>query len=165
MQPPPLSNSKTFSKGYLTPISSPSTFPPAPELLWVSQVCLCWTSHITAIFYGVSIQKYIQCGSLGGIVVKNLPANAGDARDTGLIPGSGRFPGVGNITSLQYPCLENSMSRGAWWATVHGTTKSQTQPGTHNVYSSQKAETAQRSINGWWQNVYPWGGAEFSHKK
>ena len=47
-------------------------------------------------------------------MVKNLPANAGDARDAGSIPGSGRFPGVGNGSLLQYSCLENSMDSGAW---------------------------------------------------
>ena len=59
-------------------------------------------------------------------MVKNPPANA-DARDAGLIPGSGRSPGGGNGNSLQYSCLENSMDRGAWKATVHGVAKSQTQ--------------------------------------
>ena len=54
------------------------------------------------------------------LVVKNLPANAGDTRDTGSIHGSGRFPGVGNGTPLQYSCQENSMERGAWQATIHG---------------------------------------------
>ena len=44
----------------------------------------------------------------------------------GLIPGSGRSPGGGNGNPLQYSCLENSMDRGAWWATVHGVAKSQT---------------------------------------
>ena len=53
-------------------------------------------------------------------MVKNLPANAGDG---GLIPGSGRSPGEGNGNPLQYSCLENSMDRGAWWATVHKVTK------------------------------------------
>ena len=53
-------------------------------------------------------------------MVKNLPANA---RAAGLIPGSGRSPGVGKGNLLQYPCLENSMDRGAWLATVHGITK------------------------------------------
>ena len=48
------------------------------------------------------------------LVVKNLPANAGDARNKGLILGLGRFPGVGNGNLLQYSCLENSMDRGAW---------------------------------------------------
>ena len=46
------------------------------------------------------------------LVVKNLPANAGDTRDKGLIPGLGRFPGVGNGNLLQYCCLENSMDKG-----------------------------------------------------
>ena len=59
-------------------------------------------------------------------MIKNLPANAGNARDTGLIPGSGRFPGRENGNPLQYSCLENPMDRGAWWATVHGVVKSQT---------------------------------------
>ena len=59
-------------------------------------------------------------------VVKNPPANAGDARDVGSIPELGRFPGVGNGNLLQDSCLENFMDRGAWWATVHWATKSQT---------------------------------------
>ena len=59
-------------------------------------------------------------------VVKNLPASAGDAMDTGLIPGSGGSPGGGHGNPLQYYCLENSMDRVAWWATVPGVTKSQT---------------------------------------
>ena len=53
-------------------------------------------------------------------MVKNLPANAGDL---GSIPGLERSPGEGNGNPLQYSCLENSMDRGAWWATVHGITK------------------------------------------
>ena len=58
------------------------------------------------------------------LVVKKPPANAGDARHAGSIPGSGRPPGVGNGSPLQYSCLENSMDRGAWRATVHGVTES-----------------------------------------
>ena len=54
------------------------------------------------------------------LVVKNLPANAGDLRGLGLIPGWGRAPGVENGKPLQHSCLENPMDRGAWWATVHG---------------------------------------------
>ena len=60
------------------------------------------------------------------LVVKNPPANLGDARDADLIPGLGRSPGGGNGNLLQYSCLENYMGRGAWHATVHGATKSQT---------------------------------------
>ena len=58
--------------------------------------------------------------------VKNLPANTEDSRDASSIPGSGRSPGVGNGTSLQYSCLGNPMDRGAWKAAVHGATKSRT---------------------------------------
>ena len=62
--------------------------------------------------------------SPGGSVVKNLPANAEDARDVGFIPGSGRSPGGGNGNPLQYSCLGNPMARGAWQAMLHGVTKS-----------------------------------------
>ena len=58
----------------------------------------------------------IKGGFPGGAAVKNLPANAGDARDIGLIPGSGRSPERGNGYPLQYSCPENSTDRGAWWA-------------------------------------------------
>ena len=57
---------------------------------------------------------------------KNLPTNAGDSGDAGLIPGSERLLGVGNGNPLQYSCLENPMDREAWWVTVHRVTKSQT---------------------------------------
>ena len=60
------------------------------------------------------------------LVVKNPPANIGDERDTGSIPGSGRFPRGGNGNPLQYSCLENPMDRGAWQATVHKVAKSRT---------------------------------------
>ena len=60
------------------------------------------------------------------LVVKNLPANAGDIRDAGLIPGPGRSPGEGNGNPLQYSCLENPMDRGAWRATVRGVAKTGT---------------------------------------
>ena len=59
------------------------------------------------------------------LVVKNPPANAGDVRDTGLIPGSGRSPERGYGNPLQYSCLENLMDR-AWQAKIHRVTKSQT---------------------------------------
>ena len=60
------------------------------------------------------------------LVIKNPPANAGDIRDVGLIPGSGRSLEGGHSNPLQYSCLENPMDRGAWWATVHGVTKGRT---------------------------------------
>ena len=61
---------------------------------------------------------------MGGAVVKIVPASAGDIRDTDSIPGSGRYPGGGNGNPLLYSCPENSMNRGAWWATVHGVAES-----------------------------------------
>ena len=66
---------------------------------------------------------YIYVGFPGGSDGK---ASACNAEDPGSIPGSGRSPGEGNGNPLQYSCLENSMDGGAWWATVHGITKSQT---------------------------------------
>ena len=60
------------------------------------------------------------------LVVRNPPANAGDARDVGSISGVERSPGEGNGNPLQYSFLENPMNRGAWQATVPGVTKSQT---------------------------------------
>ena len=56
-------------------------------------------------------------------MVKNPPANAGDAGDVGSIPGLGRSPGDGNGNPLQYSCLGNPVDRGEWQATVHGVTK------------------------------------------
>ena len=79
----------------------------------MSQLCTCvWASYVA-------------------LVVKNPPANAGDARDVGSIPGSGKSLGGGNGTTLQYFCQENFMGRGAWQATVHGATKSWIQLSTY----------------------------------
>ena len=66
-------------------------------------------------------------GFPGGTVEKNLPANAGDARNAGSIPGLGRAPGVANGNPLHYSCLGNPLDRGSWQATAHGVTKSWTQ--------------------------------------
>ena len=61
------------------------------------------------------------------LVVKNLPANAGDAGDKGSIPELGRFPGGEHGSPLQYSCPENPTDRGAWCPALHGVSKSQTQ--------------------------------------
>ena len=61
------------------------------------------------------------------LVVNNLPDNAGDKRDVGSIPGSGRSPRGGHGNPFQFSCLKNSMDRGAWQATVHRVAKSRTQ--------------------------------------
>ena len=68
-------------------------------------------------------QLYASWGFPGGLVIKNMPANAGDA---GLIPGSGRSPGGGNGNPLQYSCWDNPMDRETCQATIHGVTKSWT---------------------------------------
>ena len=74
---------------------------------------------------GVLLRKdYAIRGFPDRTVVKNLPANAGDTRETSSIPGSGRSLGVGNGNPLQSSCLENSMDRGVWWVTVRGVAKS-----------------------------------------
>jgi len=65
-------------------------------------------------------------GFPNGLVVKNLPANAGASGDEGLIPGSGGSPGEGNGSPFQYSCLQNPMDRGAWRAVVHRVTKTRT---------------------------------------
>ena len=94
--------------------------------------------HCRWILYQLSYQGSLTftlrgLGFPGGSVVKNLPANAGDVGDADLSPELGRLPGVGNGNPLQYSCLENSTHRGAWWATVHGVTKSWTQLSRHTL--------------------------------
>ena len=66
------------------------------------------------------------------LVVKNLPANAGDTRDASSIHGLGRSPGEGHGNPLQYSCLENPVARRTWWATVHRAAKSGTRPSMHS---------------------------------
>ena len=88
---------------------------------------------ISIRFYSVSVVV---------LMVRNPAANAVDARDAGLILGSGRSPGGGHGNPLQYSCLENPMERGAWWAIVQRVTKSRTQVKqlhmhTHMLFYSQ----------------------------
>ena len=83
------------------------------------------------------------------LVVKNPPANAGDVRDAGLIPGLGRPPGGGNGNPLQYSCLGNPTDRGARWATIiHGVTKSRKQLSMHARRWKKKfiVQNSQRNI-------------------
>ena len=91
-----------------------------PQSLGFSPAFLVSLSHFPLV-------SPVLWGFPGGLVVKNLPANAGDERDLGSIPGLGRSPGGGNDNPLQYSCLENLIDRDAWRATVHGVAKSQTQ--------------------------------------
>ena len=91
----------------------------APQFFEYNVMQTLYTFCITTREYLVSLE-----GSFpGGTEVKNPPANAGDTGDTGSIPGSGRSPGEGHGNPLQYSCLENSMDRGAWWATAHRVAK------------------------------------------
>ena len=73
-------------------------------------------------------------------MVKNPPANAGDAGSVGSILGLERSPGVGNNNPLQYSCLENSMYRGSWRATVHGVTKSVGTEHACKIHSTSKID-------------------------
>ena len=97
-------------------------------------------------------------GFSGGSVVKNLSANAGDSD---LISGSGRSPGGGDGNPPQYSCLENSMDRGAWWATIWGVAKSQTrlseEDNTTRISTTAIAriELLSRVITGYLQRVIP----------
>ena len=87
------------------------------------------------------------------LAVKNPPVNAGDIRDVGLIPGSGRSPGGGHGNPLQYSCLENPMDGGAWWAAVHGVSKSRTQLSdftfTFHFHALEKETATHSSVLAW----------------
>ena len=84
-------------------------------------VCVCFFVVLaTQVFKNICIVIHL------AQLVRNLPANAGDAQDSGSIPGLGGPPEKGNGNLLQYYCLKNSMDRGAWRVTVHGVTKSWT---------------------------------------
>ena len=90
--------------------------------------------------YGkVSPAKTIQTSTppYVALVVKDLPAYAGDSRAQGFIPGSRRSPGEGNGNPLQYSCLGNPTERGDWWATVHGVAESQTQLSNGRTHCSE----------------------------
>ena len=77
------------------------------------------------------------------LVVKNLPANVGDARDLGSIPGLGRSPAGGNGNPLQYSCLENSKERGTWQGVIQGAAKSRIQWSTHTEQTTTRGKEYQ----------------------
>ena len=97
--------------------------------VYSKRVCLetfkCRPSCVGFLVFWLKIKHSKYEGFPGGSVTKNPPASVGDARDSGLISGSERSPGVGNDNPLQNSCLKHSMEREAWWATVHGVTKRQ----------------------------------------
>ena len=95
---------------------------------WKGAVCRVWyhfciKGNHRYVYVSSSIHKKVFPGFT---VVNNPPANSEDAGNSDSIPGLGISPGVGNGKPLQYSCLENSMDRGAWQATVHEVAKSQT---------------------------------------
>ena len=112
--------------GSMTPPCNPSLSSSISLLVFMNL-------HLRVYYWGIQCKRtisYTQKGiprwHSGATVVKNLSATVEDARDMSSIPGSGRFPGVGNGNPLQYSCLENPVDRGAWRPTVHGVTNSWT---------------------------------------
>ena len=79
-------------------------------------------------------------------MVKNLPTNAGDKRDSGSNPGSGRSLGGGHGNPLQYSCLENPTERGAWQAAVHGVTESGALLSMHTQHQSERTCRGERAL-------------------
>ena len=99
-------------------------------------------------------------------MLKNAPANAGDRRDVGSIPGMGRSPGGGHGSPLQYLCLENPMDRGAWRATVHGAAKSRSQLSTSTHTFEERERTTSAGEPGTSPSspgAGPWCRGVFSH--
>ena len=99
------------------------------SLLALKYYCILIFSSLSDHAFLNSLMGFFFClttGFSGGSVVESLPAKAGDAGDTGLIPGSGRSSGVGNGNPLQYSCLWNPMDTGTWRATVQRVPKSRT---------------------------------------
>ena len=86
------------------------------QIRYLMCVCVC-----VCVYKGKCVS--LIWGFPGESLIKNLPDTAGDAGDMGSIPVSRRYPGAGNVNSLQYSCLENSMDRGTWQATVRGITE------------------------------------------
>ena len=96
--------------------------------------------------WSLNHNRWENWGFPGGSVVKNSPANAGDTKDVGSIPGSGRYPGGGHGNPFQYSCLENPMDREAWRATVHSVTKSQTRLKWHSTHAQPIILQISRSV-------------------
>ena len=106
-------------------------------------------------FWRYTLKQNIICpqrASWVALVVKNLPANAGDAGDRGSNRGLGRSPCGGNGSPLQYSCLENPVDGGAWWATVRGVTELDTQnTHTHTHTHTHEGKHCDRVK---WENIH-----------
>ena len=110
--------------------------------MWIS-LCIkvekIWGTKLTlSVIFNFQLLVLFQGSSQVALLVRNLPANAGDVKDAGSIPGLERSSAGGHGNTLQYSCLENLMDRGAWWATGHGVAKSQTQHQTAPAHRIQK---------------------------
>ena len=96
--------------------------------LEIYNICITYIYIIYIIYLHIlNISKTAKMGFPCNLVGKESACSAGDTGDAGSVLESGQFPGEGNGNLLQYSCLRNPMDRGAWQATVHGVTKSQTQ--------------------------------------
>ena len=98
------------------------------------EVSLCLQNAQVPVQLKKSLNSWACTPFPGDSVVENSPSSAGDARDTGSVPGLGRLPGEGHCNPFQYSCLGNPMDSGAWHATVHGVTKSQTRLVTEHTH-------------------------------
>ena len=99
----------------------------AREVFEISFLYVCWRCiRFPLIPDPLPVRFTLKGAAQVALVVKNPPANAGDTKDAGLTPGSGRSPGLRNGNPFQYSCLENPMDKGPWQASVHGVAKSWT---------------------------------------
>ena len=120
----------SYAYTYIHPFFFKVSFPYRP-LQNIEPSSLCCTVGSLLVICFIQSNVYIWAFQVA-LLVKNPPADAGrDPRDLGSIPGSGRSPEGGNGNPLQYSCLENSMDRGAWQATVYEVAMSWTQLNTH----------------------------------
>ena len=104
---------------------------PVPAQLGTGNISNCsWLCCVIHLTYNMATHWASQVA----VVVKNLPANTEDTRDSGSVLRSGRSPGGGNGSPLQYSCLGNPMDSGTWRATVHGVAKSQTRQHHHHYH-------------------------------
>ena len=121
----------TCSSSYLRLISLTSfytAFLPTSPKDQLNQLLPVLQLQVFFLYWLISINTYTYSGaSQVALVVKDPPTNAGNVRDAGSMPGSGRAPGGGHGNPLQYSCLENPMDRGAWRGMVHGVAKNWTQ--------------------------------------
>ena len=109
-------------------------------------------------------QRYTWASQVA-LVVKSLSANAGDVREAGSVPGSGRSPGGRHSNPLQYSCLENPMDRGAWQATVHGITQSWTRLKQFSTHTLERYIYTGYTLECIYLHTLECNGILFSHER